>query len=368
MNKLKTALFSLFAFVFLLSLNVNPASAVVSPGQEQERFQQDTQSKFSRHFSEDEDESSVAFGKDSSGYSDEETSPTRYADDEEGDRQSGSRRLVLPIQGKISLEQLKALADSIKDIEQEDGEVEVFLSIEIGKKGVSGKRSISHASEQFDKPLPPAGYDPKEASDLREADRYAQHQMDRQAASEAAAATNVAPFREDVPFFVEKINVTGNTALTNEDIRLITTPYEGKELKLADAKAIAENITQAYRTKGFITSRAYIPPQNIQTKTLEIKVFEGKLGKVKVRGNKYFKKRIIRRYVQQLQDKALMFKDLKSGLTKLNMHPDREVKAVIVPGQDVGTSDLLLDVRDTRPIHVGAEINNFGTKLTGRQR
>jgi hemolysin activation/secretion protein len=50
------------------------------------------------------------------------------------------------------------------------------------------------------------------------------------------------------------------------------------------------------------------------------------------------------------------------------MHPDREVKAVIVPGQEVGTSDLLLDVKDQRPIHVGGEINNFGTELTGRER
>ena len=144
MTHLKTGLFSLFTSIYFLSLAAQPAFAAVSPGQEQERFQADTRAKFSQDMSDEEEESEVEFAKDSSGYSDEESRPARGEDDEELDRPSGTRRLVLPIQGKISIEQLKALADSIRDIEEE-GEVEVFLSIEIGKKG-TGKRSVSHAS------------------------------------------------------------------------------------------------------------------------------------------------------------------------------------------------------------------------------
>jgi hemolysin activation/secretion protein len=174
--------------------------------------------------------------------------------------------------------------------------------------------------------------------------------------------------REDVPFLIETIKVTGSTAVSSEEIQKITAPYQNKELKLSDAKLIAEEITRLYRSKGFITCRAYIPPQNLSSKVLEIRILEGKLGKVKVRGNQFFKKGNITRFISSAKEKVLLYSDLKKQVAKMNLHPDREVKAVIVPGKAFGTSDLLLDVKDRHPLHIGAEINNFGTEATGRER
>ena len=283
--------------------------SAVTPGQEQERFKSEFEGKEADYQStEKPQESVVEFAESEPGYSEDEDQPRPVPSDQGG-----------------------------------------------------GKRSVSYASDQFDRPLPPAGYNAAEQKDLKAAERQASEDA-------AAIAAGAAPLREEVPFFVEKINVTGNTIFKNEELHSIVAPYEGKELKLTQVKEAAGKITQAYRAKGYITCRAYIPPQKIETKVLEIKVLEGKLGKVKVRGNKFFKKSVIKRYVEQMRGQPLKFDDLKSSLTKLNMHPDREVKAVIVPGQQVGTSDLLLDVKDSRPIHIGGEINNFGTELTGKER
>lgn len=173
---------------------------------------------------------------------------------------------------------------------------------------------------------------------------------------------------EDVAFFVEKFHVTGNEAVSLEEIQPLLTPFEGKQLKLAEVKQVAESITQLYRSKGFVTCRAYIPPQKLDTRVIEIRVLEGKLGKVKVQGNRFFGSDLISRFMKKSEGKVMDLRTLKQQITKMNLHPDREVKAIIIPGKNIGTSDLVLDVKDELPFHIGGEFNNFGTKLTGEER
>ncbi len=173
---------------------------------------------------------------------------------------------------------------------------------------------------------------------------------------------------EEVPFFVETINITGNTAIPTQELRPIAAPHENKELRLSEVKKIAEDLTDYYRSKGYITSRCFIPAQKLESKILEIRVLEGKLGNVEVQGNRYFQKANISRFLKIPQGGVIRYEDLKRDVYTMNLHPDREVKAVILPGKELGTSDLLLDVKDNFPLHIGGEINNFGTELTGEER
>lgn len=173
---------------------------------------------------------------------------------------------------------------------------------------------------------------------------------------------------QDVPFLINKIEIAGNSVVPTEELRSIVSSHEGKQLKLSDAKQIALSITQHYRAKGYITCRAYIPPQKLSDGVLKIQVLEGKLGRLKVQGNRFFKNDNIKRYLNKIKGKVLRYEELQKELTRANLHPDRDVKAVIVPGKAVGTSDLVLDVSDRQSFHFGGEINNFGTKLTGRER
>ncbi|MGH7198574.1 MAG: ShlB/FhaC/HecB family hemolysin secretion/activation protein [Candidatus Omnitrophota bacterium] len=173
---------------------------------------------------------------------------------------------------------------------------------------------------------------------------------------------------EKISFHVDRILLTGLTVLREEEIRPLVAPYEKRTLKLSEAKTLAEDITRFYRSKGYITCRAYIPPQKIDSNTLEIRVLEGTLGEVRVQGVRYFRTNALTRFVDGLKKKVLQIQELEKRIIRMNLHPDREVKAVILPGDLVGTSDLLLDVDSRFPIHIGGEVNNFGTKFTGTER
>lgn len=247
--------------------------------------------------------------------------------------------LVKPYEGKeLTLAELQAFARNAD---------RVFLSAE----------NISAIAEGSYRPMSGGGYSAKNVMPSARAKRATAQRVE-----EAEMP------REDVAFQIDTIDITGNTIVPISELEAVTKPFEGKALKLAEAKEIAKQLTGIYRAKGLITCRAYIPPQKLTDKVLHIQVFEGKVGRVKVQGNRYFDSKTIKRYVSTIRGKVLKYRDLTRSLTKANLHPDREVKAVIVPGKDVGTSDLILDVKDNYPFHIGGEINNFGTKLTGKER
>ena len=62
---------------------------------------------------------------------------------------------------------------------------------------------------------------------------------------------------------ITSIKVEGAQLLSEKEIQAIISPFEGKELSLTAMQKVADLITDAYRSKGYVTSRAYIPPQTV---------------------------------------------------------------------------------------------------------
>lgn len=50
----------------------------------------------------------------------------------------------------------------------------------------------------------------------------------------------------------------------------------------------------------------------------------------------------------------------------INEHPDRNAKAVLAPGKEPGSTDVVLDVKDSLPIHIGVGYNNFLSRFVRR--
>jgi hemolysin activation/secretion protein len=160
------------------------------------------------------------------------------------------------------------------------------------------------------------------------------------------------------PIWIKKIDVTGVTLFPSEKIKAITGPFEGRELTFAEIQNIADKITDLYRTRGFITSRAYIPPQDIELGVVEIRVVEGTVGNVEIQGNRYFSRRLISSYVTLKKGDSFNFVDLKKDVQRINDHPDRDVKAVLVPGSATGSTDIVLNETDRFPVHVSLGYDN----------
>ena len=167
---------------------------------------------------------------------------------------------------------------------------------------------------------------------------------------------------------ITKINVSGFTILSEKQINDIILPFENKELSIKEMQKIANLITDAYRQKGYVNSTAYLPPQDIKQGILEIKIVEVLTGEVEIKGNRYFKTSLLRGKIPLKKGEPFNYNSLKKGLTELNKQPDRNARAVLVPGKEPRTTDLVLEVKDRLPIHAGFTYDNLGSRYINKNR
>jgi hemolysin activation/secretion protein len=176
------------------------------------------------------------------------------------------------------------------------------------------------------------------------------------------------PLAKGEKAFIKKINVTRVTLVPEQEIQEIISPFENKELGLEDMQKVVDLITDAYRKRGYVTSRAYLPPQKIQNEVLEIMAVEGTTGDVEIKGNRFFRTPLIRKAIRLQKGEPFDYKELRRNLAKLNEHPDRKVKAVLVPGKETGSTDIVLEVTDNLPLHLRLDYDNYASRYVDKNR
>lgn len=168
--------------------------------------------------------------------------------------------------------------------------------------------------------------------------------------------------------FVRDITVTGATLIPEAEITAITKQFQGREMLLSEMEKATSQITDLYRKRGYITSRAYLPPQKIENGQLEIRVVEGVTGDIEIKGNKWFKKSLYERYITLKKGQPFNYNLLRNDLADINEQQDRYAKTVIAPGKEPGSTDIIIDVKDRLPVHIGFEYDDFGSRYTGASR
>jgi hemolysin activation/secretion protein len=95
-------------------------------------------------------------------------------------------------------------------------------------------------------------------------------------------------------FYVKRIKIEGNTLVRTRTLDKAVASYEGKESDLAELEKAAEAVTKVYADHGYGFARAFIPPQTLKNGVVVIYVVEGKIGKIRVVGNKFYRTAFIR--------------------------------------------------------------------------
>src|SRR4029078_12594888 len=99
-----------------------------------------------------------------------------------------------------------------------------------------------------------------------------------------------APTKPGAPqVFPRDIMVTGNTVFTDEEINQVTDPYKNRTLKTEDLERLRLALTLLYINKGYPTSGAIIPDQDVQAGVVAVHMIEGRLVDIRVHGNRWFR-------------------------------------------------------------------------------
>ena len=169
-------------------------------------------------------------------------------------------------------------------------------------------------------------------------------------------------------FVLKSVSFSGNETVSTEELQKAVQEWIGKEINFDDLKKVTSKLKAYYRDKRFVAAYVYLPPQKIKDGAVEIRIVEGRLGNIKIEENKWFSEKAIRRALSLKQGEVIRFQDLNQSLTDLNKNPDIKARALLAPGLEPKTTDIVFKVKDKFPVHLTGEINNLGTDSTGNTR
>ena len=144
--------------------------------------------------------------------------------------------------------------------------------------------------------------------------------------------------------------------------------YEGRTVSIADIKAIAAAVNKYYREHGYLTSRAYLPEQDVSRGTLRVELMEGTIGKVETSGLTTTKPEYVRRAAGIKPGEVFRTGTLEAQLAEFNTFTDLKSRLNISPGKLDGTSDLELVMQERARFGATLLADNGGQHSTGYYR
>lgn len=168
-----------------------------------------------------------------------------------------------------------------------------------------------------------------------------------------------------VTFRVDSYELEGNTLLSLEILTPIFEKYTGDAVTFDTIRVALAELQLAYRNRGFMTVSVGLPQQQLTNGIVRVKITEGRLMDVVVKGNKHFRTENILRALPSAHTNALLNALVfQQELDRANANGDRQIYPVISPGPEPGTSVLELRVKDRLPFHLHMELNNYATPNT----
>ncbi|MEI9991725.1 MAG: ShlB/FhaC/HecB family hemolysin secretion/activation protein [Rhizomicrobium sp.] len=164
------------------------------------------------------------------------------------------------------------------------------------------------------------------------------------------------------------LQVTGLPLLDEPEIRKKLWFFIGKPLAKSDLARISKIIVDWYRAHHLPVVDVTYPEQDLSTGILQAVVSEYRVGKIKVEGNRWFDGPMLADEMTLRHGDRIDFDWLGSDLNGLNRNPFRQVNVLLEKGDDVGYTDIALQVQDQFPLRVYASYDNQGLPVTGRER
>ncbi len=170
--------------------------------------------------------------------------------------------------------------------------------------------------------------------------------------------------------FVENIEVTPSQILTVYEIENIIDEYTKTNVKMEQLQEIINKINTLYLKKGFVTARAFLPPQTIENGIIKIELVEGKVGNIIVSGNKWTKTKYIEDRLGLNKDDIFNIRQYEQDLMTFNRYNDNiDLTTTLAPGQsELGTTDIAVQAHERLPFHITALMDNAGRSTIGKYR
>lgn len=170
---------------------------------------------------------------------------------------------------------------------------------------------------------------------------------------------------DEIEFMISQVNIVGANYFSKAEVDGFFKHLINQNVGLSELREAANTLETKYRERGFFLARVYVPPQQIKDGIFKIQVVEGYLSQVFVDGQNDAINEQVATFARRLVDlRPLDLASLERVLLIINDLPGISVTAVLRPGIDLGSSELLLTAKPLENIYLG-NYNNNGSQTTG---
>ena len=173
--------------------------------------------------------------------------------------------------------------------------------------------------------------------------------------------------------WVSGFSYSGNTVFSAQELDSVMASVIGKEISLAQLEQAIEQITQAYRAKGYILASALLPPQALKPdQPIQIRILEGILEQIDIKtkpDDTRTPRSLLERYRNRLTTgKPVTSDDLTTTALLVNELPGIQSRFLLEPGTRPGTTKAVFDIIEGKPYRVSLYSDNYGNYSTGYYR
>ena len=170
------------------------------------------------------------------------------------------------------------------------------------------------------------------------------------------------------PLQVQRFDVQGNTLLAPERIQARLAPFQGNA-SLARLREAAAALQALYREAGWGGVVAFVPEQPLSGGVVQLRVVEGKLSAVELRGVPPEQHEAVRARLPALQlGRTPELRRLDAQIQLANENPANPMQVLLQPGAQAGQVGAVLTVQPQPVSRWHARLDNSGGERTGRWR
>ena len=169
-------------------------------------------------------------------------------------------------------------------------------------------------------------------------------------------------------FPIKTIEIKGADSLSASERKGVLKPYMGQCLGVSQLNELLKTVTNLYIDKGLVTSRAYLPQQDLSKGHLQVLVVEGKLESFKGADTSKLSSRELAMTFPGQAGSQLNLRQIEQAIDQLNRLPSNQAQMELAPGDEVGGSTVLVKNDQQKPWRASLSRNNDGQKSTGEQQ
>ncbi|PAJ80116.1 ShlB/FhaC/HecB family hemolysin secretion/activation protein [Burkholderia ubonensis] len=140
--------------------------------------------------------------------------------------------------------------------------------------------------------------------------------------------------------------------------------YTGQCVGKQGLDVLVKALSQDVLSRGYITTRVLLPEQDLSSGTLKVSLIPGVIRHVRFADENL--RGTWETTFPTRDGELLNLRDLEQGLEQMKRVQSQDVSMQIVPADVPGESDVVLDVKRSKPWTVVVSIDNSGTRATGK--